>query len=77
MVKGSFGGAALEELTRMVKDLQIAQARRDGGEQAHEQWPLAGNRCMWCDAVGHILKDCGCHEYIDIMASPGLEPKTL
>ena len=27
MVKGSSGGAALEELTRAVKDLQIAQAQ--------------------------------------------------
>ena len=37
MVKGSSGGAALEELTRMVKDLQIAQTRRDGGEQVCDQ----------------------------------------
>ena len=36
MVKGSSGGAALEELTRMVKDLQIAQATRDGGEQVRD-----------------------------------------
>ena len=29
MVKGPSGGAALEELTQMVRDLQIVQARRD------------------------------------------------
>ena len=34
MVKGLSGGAALEELTQMVRDLQIAHAQRDGGEQA-------------------------------------------
>ena len=34
VVKGPYGGAALEELTQMVRGLQIAQARRDGGEQA-------------------------------------------
>ena len=49
----------MEELTRAVKDLQIAQARRGGGEQARDRQPLAGNRCMWCDEVGHIRKDCG------------------
>jgi hypothetical protein len=27
---------ALEELTQMVKDLQIAQAQRDGGEQVRD-----------------------------------------
>ena len=59
MVKGSSGGAALEELTRMVKDLQIAQARRDGSEQVCDQRPPAGNRCLWCDAVGHAQKDYG------------------
>jgi hypothetical protein len=32
MVQGPSGRAALEELTQMVRDLQIAQARRDGDE---------------------------------------------
>ena len=36
VVKGSSGGVALEELTRAVKDLQIAQAQREGGEQARD-----------------------------------------
>ena len=49
----------MEELTRAVKDLQIAQAQREGGEQARDRCPPAGNRCMWCDEVGHIRKDCG------------------
>ena len=31
VLEGLFGGAALEELTKMVRDLHIAQARRDGG----------------------------------------------
>ena len=43
----------------MVKDLHIGQARRDDGEQARDRRPLAGKRCMWCDAIGHIRKDCG------------------
>ena len=59
VVRGSAGGAALEELTRAIKDLQIAQARREGGEPARDRRPAAGNRCMWCDEVGHIRKDCG------------------
>ena len=42
----------------MVKDLQIAQARRDDGEHARDRRPPAGNRCLWCDAVGHVRKDC-------------------
>jgi hypothetical protein len=58
MVKGPSGGAALEELTQMVRDLQIAQAWRDGGEPVRDQRPPAGNRCLWCDVVGHALKDC-------------------
>ena len=49
----------MEELTRVVKDLQIAQARREGGEQARDRRPPAGNKCMWCDEGGHIRKDCG------------------
>jgi hypothetical protein len=58
MVKGPFGGAALEELTQMVRDLQIAQAQRDGGEQVRDRGPPARNRCLWCDTVGHARKDC-------------------
>ena len=42
----------------MVRDLQIAQARRDDGEQARDRRPQAGRRCLWCDAVGHARKDC-------------------
>ena len=42
----------------MVRDLQIAQARRDGGEQARDRRPPAGHQCLWCDAVGHTWKDC-------------------
>ena len=43
----------------MVRDLQIAQARRDGGEQVRDRRSPAGNRCLWCDAVGHAQKDFG------------------
>ena len=46
VVKGPSGGAALEELTQMVRDLQIAQARRDSGEQPRDRRPPTGQRCM-------------------------------
>ena len=58
VVKGPSGGAALEELTQMVSDLQIVQAQRDSGEQARDRRPPVGHRCLWCDAVGHARKDC-------------------
>ena len=58
VAKGPSGGAALEDLTQMVRDLQIAQARRDIGEQSRDRMPPVGQRCMWCDAVGHIQKEC-------------------
>jgi hypothetical protein len=56
--KGSPGDSALEELTQMVRDFQIAHARRKGGEPVKERKPPAGSRCLWCDAVGHARKDC-------------------
>ena len=59
VIKGPFGGATLEEQTQMVRDLHIAHARRDGGEQACDERPLAGYRCFWCDTVDHARKDCG------------------
>jgi hypothetical protein len=58
VAKGPSGGLALEEMTQMVRDLEIAQARRDGGELVRDRKPLAGSRCLWCDAVGHARKDC-------------------
>ena len=58
VVKGPSGGAALEELTQMVRDFQIAQARRDGGEPACDQRPPAEHQCLWCDTVGHARRDC-------------------
>jgi hypothetical protein len=57
MVKGP-SGEALEELTQMVRDLQIAQAQRDRGEQVRDRRPPVGNRCLWCDEVGHSPRDC-------------------
>ena len=51
VVKGPFGGAALEKLTQMVRDLHIAQA--------HDRRPPTGHQCLWCDAVGDARKDCG------------------
>jgi hypothetical protein len=48
----------LEELTQMVRDLQIEQARRDGGEHVRDRRPSAGNRCLWCDAVSQAWRDC-------------------
>jgi hypothetical protein len=46
VAKGPSGGSALDELTQMVRDLQIAQARRDGGELARDRKPPAGGRCL-------------------------------
>ena len=59
VVKGPSGGVALEERTQMVHDLQIAQARRDGGEHSCDRRPPVGHRCLWCDTVDHIRNDCG------------------
>jgi hypothetical protein len=56
--KGLSGGTTLEELTQIVRDLQIAHAQRDGGEPAKDRKLLAGSRCLWCDAVGYARKDC-------------------
>ena len=56
-VKGPSGGAALEELTQMVRDLPIAQAQRDNDDQSCDRRPPNGHRCMWCDVIGHIRKD--------------------
>jgi hypothetical protein len=49
---------ALEELTQMVRDLQIAHAWREGGKPVKERKPPAGSRCLWCNAIGHARKDC-------------------
>ena len=44
VVKGLSGGAALEKMTQMIRNLHIAQAWRDGGEQARDRRPPAGHR---------------------------------
>jgi hypothetical protein len=44
VAKGPSGGSALDELTQMVRDLQIAQARRDGGQPARDSKPPVGSR---------------------------------
>ena len=67
VVKGPSGGAALKELTQMVRDLHIVQARRDSGEQSRDRRPPAGQRFMWCDAVGHVQKECT--EFVDALRS--------
>ena len=43
----------------MVRDLHIAQARRDGTEQARNRRPPTGHQCLWCDTVGHAWTGCG------------------
>ena len=43
----------------MVRDLPIAQGRRDNGEQSRDRRTPGGQWCMWCDAVCHIRKECG------------------
>ena len=48
----------MEELTKLVCDLQIPQARRDGGGQPHDRRPLFDQRCVWCNVVGDVQKDC-------------------
>ena len=58
VVTGPTCGAALEELTRMVRDLQIAQARRSDEGQPRDQRPPANQRCVWCDATGHARREC-------------------
>ena len=58
IASGPFGGVALEELTKMVRDLQIAHAWRDGGGQSHDWRPPNGLRCIWCDGADHIWRDC-------------------
>ena len=58
IAKGPSKGVTLEELTQMVRDPQIAQARRDNGKLSRDQRPVVGQRCMLCDAVGYIRKEC-------------------
>ena len=58
VVKGPSGGAALEELTQMVCDLQIAQASRESGGTPHNWKSEGGQQCIWCDAVKHNRRDC-------------------
>ena len=58
VVAGPSGGAGLEELTRMVRDLQIAQARRSDKGKSRDRRPPANERCIWCDVIGHAWRDC-------------------
>ena len=58
VVKGLSGGATLEELMMMVRDLQIAHAQRDSGGQSCDRRPLTDQRCMWCDAIGRVRREC-------------------
>ena len=52
-------------LMKMVHDLQIAEAQRDGKGQSSDRQslssdrqPLDDKRCMWCDAISHIRREC-------------------
>ena len=67
VVEGPSGGAALEELTKMVRDRHIAQTRRDGRGQSHDRRPPFDQRCMWCDTVGHIRIDCT--NFVEVLRS--------
>ena len=58
IVAGLAGGAGLEELTRMVRDLQIAHARQSDEGQPCDRRPPTNQRCIWCDATGHAQRDC-------------------
>ena len=42
----------------MVRDLQIAQARRDGGGQSCDRQTPVNQWCIWCDLIGHARRDC-------------------
>ena len=58
IVAGPVGGAGVEELTRMVRDLQIAQARRSDEGPLRDRRPPAHRRCVWCDATRHARREC-------------------
>ena len=58
VIVGPSGGAALEELTKMVRDLQITQDRKDDGSQPRDERLPVNQRCLWCDVVGHAQRDC-------------------
>ena len=55
---GKFSDLVTEELTKMVQDLQIAQARIDSVGQSRDRRLQVDQRCMWCDMVGHTRRDC-------------------
>ena len=57
-VAGPSGGVALEKLTKMVRDLQIAQTRRGDGGQPCDRRPPVNQRCIWCDVIRHARRDC-------------------
>ena len=59
VVEGSSGGSAIDELTKMVRDLQIAQARRESGGPPQDRRPPFAQRCMWCDNPDHLRRECG------------------
>ena len=48
----------MEMQTKMVCSLQIAQAQRDGGGQSRDRRPPNDERCIWCDIVGHVRREC-------------------
>ena len=52
VVVGPSGGAALEDLAKMVHNLH--QARRDSGGHSRDRRPSFNQRCMWCDVVRHV-----------------------
>ena len=58
VVEAPSGGSAIDELTKMVRDLQIAQARRENGGPQDRRPPFA-QRCMWCDSPDHLRRECG------------------
>ena len=58
VVEEPFGGTMLEELTKMVRNFQITHAQRDGEGQSHDKRPPNGLKCMWCNGVNHLWRDC-------------------
>ena len=59
VVEGPSAGSAIDELTKMVWDLQIAPTRRESGGPLQDQRPPFAQSCMWCDNPDHLRRECG------------------
>ena len=53
VVEGLVGGTTMDEFMDMIRDLKIAQARRDEGQNFLGRRPNLACRCIWCDSLDH------------------------